>query len=174
MPDIPAITIFVVTLAAAIYCLEYIRELTEKAIQAIIRRHLQSIEELHDHAYEEVETAFAFWWSDKPAQTVRQALRGQQPLIAQAEDVPAELLDVLFAPLVDTYRSLALHLAVHARMSQEERRILKRLTNFYGIREYALKKRSEHEEQLEAERARLVAVGIDVDQLEADFASSGK
>ena len=81
------------------------------------------------------------------------------------------LLDLMIEQEAESCRKAALHLAVHARMAKSEDAIIDTLSNIHQIQEQVAARRMERDNELERTRTELVSVGIDIDNLEAYFAS---
>lgn len=170
--ELPHFTVFVVTLASLLYCSEKIGEILSRVVTRRLLQRLAALEELHRRTQREIQTAFDLWWSGEPRKTVRQALLRRMGLTGEdIEGIPSGELDVLIKGMYDVCREAAFYLAVHANMAKSEQAIIDELSKIRQVRDQIAALRMKRDNELERTRTELVSVGIDIDNLEAYFAS---
>ena len=173
MTNIPTITIVFVTLAAILICRRELAALVSGVGIALTNHYLNGMGKLHQKAGEELVESFDFWWSDGPADTVGKGIKRTAPIPdemrVQVEKGFAHM-DVS-AGVAECYGK-ALHLALHAKIRDEEHALLATMPRIYGIRSKVTEQRAEHEKSLDADRMHLIQLGLDVDKMEEYFSPS--
>ncbi len=169
--ELPFVTVLLITIATTIYCTEKFAAFAAAIVESRARKRVEPLRELHQQTYDEIRTEFDFWWNGEPVQSTRNGVLNELPVPADVLDqLPQGIRSMMVEQKVDQYRSEALHLAAHARMRSKEDALLAKLPSRGNLRATLLEQRREHEDELEQARTQLLGVGIDVEQLEKQFA----
>lgn len=171
MVELPFITVLLVTIASALYVVDWCKMQLIRDSNQRMDRVVKQLEEIHESAHREIDdVSFDFWWSDIE-KGVRQAFITRHVIIPDdvREMMLDEELDNMIAPSIDSLRSMARHVAVHARMGVKEAALVKRQPK--KVREAVQAALDAHEAELNHQRQLLAGVGVDVTALENHFSS---
>ncbi len=170
--ELPAITIALITLAAAFYVGQRLSETMVTWQRVRINRILTDFEKIHEVAFDDVDTvSFDLHW-DGISDIVKHYAKKSNLLVPEEirDIMPPEMVDQLVQPQLIEAHNVARHLAVHARMGNKDRQFASRLRSKLH-REALTQIIAKHEKELDEQRALLVNLGVDVSALERHFAS---
>ena len=170
--ELPAITIALITLAAAFYVGQRLSETMVTWQRVRINRILTDFEKIHEVAFDDVDTvSFDLHW-DGISDIVKHYAKKSNLLVPEEirDIMPPEMVDQLAQPQLIEAHNVARHLAVHARMGNKDRQFASRLRSKLH-REALTQIIAKHEKELDEQRALLVNLGVDVSALERHFAS---
>ncbi len=170
--EVPAFAFAVITLAAALYIAKRIEEVVRAINRSVLQRRINEINALHDEALAEIRTDFEFLWTTEFSQKVRDALVAESPFPSEFLTVEEEQYrERVIAQGLQNTHGVALHLAVHARMGDREKKLMARLPRGQA-RDQIRESYEEHEVSLEADRHVFMQIGFDVQEFERFFSSA--
>lgn len=169
--ELSAVSVTIITLAAALYVGNQLAEFMNYWRKARINRIIAAFEKIHEAAFDDVDNvSFDLYWDDV-SDVVKQHVKESNLLMPEElrDIIPTEMLDHVIQPQVREARSIARHLAAHARMGNKEASFAKKLPKMH--REALTQIITDHEKDLDKQRSLLISVGVDVSALERHFAS---
>lgn len=160
----------IVTLAATLYVARQAHSMSVVVWEAYVDRRIEAIDRLHAEAHAAIKTDFEFWWSGEPARRITARILEGDLLpedVKQFKD-PQDAIVFILEDLQDKAR----HLAVHAYIGQTEHELIVDLPKYRGARHTMIQQREEHEAELDYSRELLMEADVNIDELEARFAST--
>jgi len=163
--------VFVIA-AAVVYLASQLSTFINRMRMRTLKQRLDAINNLHDEVENEIKPSFELWWEDGPSRQVREA--ALQKLAMQLPvGIPSDMVEQMVAPLLPHVlggvQEMALHLAIHARMGDQDQRLIAKLPKVGHMRDDVTKHHDEHEQYIDRLRADVLDHGINPAELEAHF-----
>jgi hypothetical protein len=166
------LTNIIVLVAAITYIGKQLATAISAANATTVMKRFDAIEALHVKAENDIEPTFELWWEDGPSQAARQKII-ERMTSDLPEFISPEAAEEITRPMTNgalrSLRGLALHLALHAHIREDEATMMAKLPKLGHWRQRAIARREEHENELNQTRVVMLDHDIDPASLEQYF-----